>query len=196
MDYGYLRLWKTGPSENVQRAAVLAVGADPAHIVVDDQPPTRRHQPRAGGAGATTVREATIAGLVAGDRLVVACAAVLGNSREDIAKVLRWVADRDALVRDAETGQDIADDARRAALLDRAAEQLARGRTAKAREALAVRGGKRGPPKRPLRRPREELLAMWLNPDEYRPEEVAAAAGVSRRQIYIEFQGVPREPRE
>lgn len=193
MIHGYIRLWPSGPSQIEQQKALLAVGADPMRLHVDDERGIRR-QVQGTSLVERTPREIAIHCMREGDLLAVASPMVLGSSRDDVLRALAQIEGRGGALLDAETNREIKGLVEASAYADLAQRQLALKRTEAARKAVRDRGIRTGPSKKPLARPYEELLAMWMDPV-FSAEEVAASAGVSRVKIFETFEGIRRPTR-
>ena len=169
----------------------MPYGVDQGRLHIDDQRTTRRKKPHTGKPGITE-REQAANVLRAGDRLLVACPAVIGNSADDVMKVLGWVERKGATVFDVEFEREICGITDSMDYAKHAERQLAQMRTEPARRALKASGKKTGPKKGPLKIPLKDLLDMWQQPEVYTVEYIAEQAGLKRRATYLLFEGIPR----
>lgn len=191
MHHGYIRLWQTGPSSEVQWDRIHPHGVEQTRLHLDDQRPTRRKK-RFSGQPGITLREQAVNVLRPGDRLIVACPAVIGNSEQDIMKALGWIEQQGATLFDAESGGEVTGISAAMDYAQRGVRQLAQMRTNPARRALAETPRKTGPRKRPLGVPLKDLLEMWRQPEVYTVGYIAEQAGLKPRTIYLLFEGIPR----
>ena len=190
MDLGYIRLWRSGPSEEEQRAALTAVGVEPSHIEVDPLRPRRGKLRTDEAERPNDPHEglpATIRRVRQGDRIVVHSAAVLTVGREQVREVLAAIGRKGGSLYDAAAGLTVPcpDMVEVEAFIDRAEIGWQSARTAHARKALV--GIKRGPEKTKLKISDAQAEAMWHDPQAYTKRQVEDATGVKRRTLSSRF---------
>ncbi|GAA5666031.1 hypothetical protein Brsp07_04540 [Brucella sp. NBRC 14130] len=193
MQYGYIRLSKSGPGQGAQRAALAAAGIDEDGTVFVEKAPKGRRKPN---EDALPQRTAAINGLAPGDELVIANAACLGTSLADLLTALVAIGERQAMVRDAASGQLVRwhpDVMETVAFLERAEIGRNRNLTAlmrTAKEESGVHGGK--PPKFTAEQ-LSEARALWED-ERLTGQQVASRTGISYRTLYRELgpRGTPR----
>jgi DNA invertase Pin-like site-specific DNA recombinase len=189
---GYIRVAAYGPNEAEQRAALERAGlTDPPGVIYVDLPPKRRKV----GAPALPEREKLTRSLRSGaqDVVLVADASIIGTSWDDMLGAMARFADREAVVRIANTGKEYAYVPRDAEMMDlfRDAEHTRqRQRAAHARRSATAMGKGGVPALRGAKK--DKAKAAWRDPKRS-GSEVAAEFGVSRQTLYQTFgpRGTP-----
>ena len=190
MKHGYIRLWRSGPTEPDQRTALIGAGVPDAKIEVDDQKPRRGKLKTDGEEDArdpTDGLPALIRRVRNGDQVVVHSAAVLTVGRDQVREALAAIGRKGGSLYDAAAAVVVPcpDIAEVEAFIDRAEMGWQSARTAHARKALV--GIKRGPEKTKLKIPDAQARAMWRDPQTYTKRQVEDATGVKRRTLSSRF---------